>query len=721
MDLCVYISYSWFALNQQLADLCKNKKPNTQYILYVPTHLGHKINKDYIKMVNEKTSSRINILEYVDIVYETKDKFIISDTTKVIDFNKFNDVELHFDLSCRPEIDNFGSLLIAHHFLKHAQENKKKIKIHVWEYGISSLSNRKVKPQWLDDNFDAVLYVLNSSDWSKSLVAFINGGCYLLNHIYPTIYHFVRPELSDKWYLSGKLSILPISLNKGFSKEGFKLYLTMLGITTDDIQKIKNVGDTLIIKEPLGWFRLAVPMKNPGIETGLNYDLIFNDFNGLIDKKSRITILSGERDSIENLDEMAKSIKSETVDFTRFTLESLFYLKAVPKKIISFFNLYAYLLPPTILSMLVVNENESFLTINSIEKDTFNCPVIYLDETKKMYPDAENYVVCDTPEPLGDSLFAIACLPTLKEKFQKKIMTIGKFFSDESLFSMNKLVDISINKKEITPEAYSAIYYGSEHSSYISLLPNKYNARSGHIINNTLREFNLAENEDDLSIKLAIIDSCEKIDEIDFSKKTVLLHPNDDAKNRSWSQQQWSRLAELFINDGWQVILIGNSQTSFTGGSLFDINHSGIINFINKLKLSETLYLMSKSQLLVACDSGPVALAGATDIAIAALYSIVKGERRIPYRHGELGWNSLIINLPCHYANCIDLVRNSTFMEKMKPSLIDIQYAQQPYDKACLAKARGDTDAYHCLKAYPAENLFLSIKKVIKKKVIITS
>lgn len=141
----------------------------------------------------------------------------------------------------------------------------------------------------------------------------------------------------------------------------------------------------------------------------------------------------------------------------------------------------------------------------------------------------------------------------------------------------------------------------------------------------------------------------------------VLLHPNNGAPNRTWVKNGWNELANLFSSHGWQVILIGSDHNKYSHVKSIQLDNQNTINAVNKFSILQTIYLMSQCQLLVACDSGPVALASYTDIAISALYSIIPSVRRLPYRHGSIGWNAHGINVECQYGQCGHLIMDANF------------------------------------------------------------
>lgn len=190
----------------------------------------------------------------------------------------------------------------------------------------------------------------------------------------------------------------------------------------------------------------------------------------------------------------------------------------------------------------------------------------------------------------------------------------------------------------------------------------------------------------------------------------VLLHGNIGDPNRTWSGENWNALAEQFIAAGWRVIAIGSTNNKYAETQVCTFENGQVINAVDRFSIIETIALMRRCQLLVATDSGPVALAGASDIGIVALYTIVPGERRIAYRHGELGWNALCINLKCRYGHCMSLSMDAQFCRKVLHSNIQMRRLN---DWCPLGDVDGEQARYACITRYPAERLFKEITTFI--------
>ncbi|GIZ52009.1 glycosyltransferase family 9 protein [Noviherbaspirillum aridicola] len=134
-------------------------------------------------------------------------------------------------------------------------------------------------------------------------------------------------------------------------------------------------------------------------------------------------------------------------------------------------------------------------------------------------------------------------------------------------------------------------------------------------------------------------------------KKRVLVHAAQGDPNRTWPAIRWSALCERLVEDGHQVILIGDTGT-IPGRGAHAISVPGTHVLVDQLSTVQTLGLMRVSDVLVTTDSGPVQLAAATSIHIVGLYSVVAPENRLPFREGRAGARSTGLKPVCADSPC---------------------------------------------------------------------
>jgi hypothetical protein len=131
----------------------------------------------------------------------------------------------------------------------------------------------------------------------------------------------------------------------------------------------------------------------------------------------------------------------------------------------------------------------------------------------------------------------------------------------------------------------------------------------------------------------------------------ILVHAGVTDPNRTWPAAFWTSLCQNLVEAGRQVVLIGKSASEYNR-SVARIDCPGVVDLTDRLSLPQTLELMRQSDLLVSGDSGPIQLAGATDIAIVGLYSVVSGANRLPFRTGPDAGRAIAVETSCRFHPC---------------------------------------------------------------------
>lgn len=287
-----------------------------------------------------------------------------------------------------------------------------------------------------------------------------------------------------------------------------------------------------------------------------------------------------------------------------------------------------------------------------------NIPFVFINETlNRLGKDEVEKQIFYIGESMGDALFAIGSMNALRSELTGMFVLLApKVY--HGLLALCPYVDAIWDRDNLDQAMKEDIYISTVLGRYHQPCSGTHIFASKHQIDSILDSYNrknISNIRKEIVLSLDNVDK-KKVDDFiesnNLTSKIVLIHPNDGVPNRTWPKTSWEALIELFLNDDWSVVLIGANNNFYSHKKTVEIGSSRVFSAIDKFTMDETVYLMSKSSLLVACDSGPVALAAATDIAICALYSVVPGKYRIPYRHGTLGWNSLTVNLSCQYVHC---------------------------------------------------------------------
>lgn len=337
-----------------------------------------------------------------------------------------------------------------------------------------------------------------------------------------------------------------------------------------------------------------------------------------------------------------------------------------PRHIYGFFSLDLFYANKESIKKILFHEHEFYkdnLTLKKYLSEALcnDIPLLYINEAQRRLADSSvPKQIFLLAESMGDVLFAAGGLNALRDKlYGYYVCIVPKVY--HSLLSLcpwvDELWDPERLNNEQVEDIYTARVMGNFHlPSHVQHILDK-----KHQIDSFL-EF--LGHENTANRRKEIVLSLDKINTIQVDKflkqnnlnrKIVLIHPNVGVPNRTWPQQSWAELIEKFIYDGWSVVLIGSNNNFYSHKKAVEIQNSRVFNAIDRFTMAETIYLMTKASLLVACDSGPVALAATTNIAICALYSVVPGKYRLPYRHGSAGWNALAIDRTCHYYHCANM------------------------------------------------------------------
>jgi heptosyltransferase-3 len=96
-----------------------------------------------------------------------------------------------------------------------------------------------------------------------------------------------------------------------------------------------------------------------------------------------------------------------------------------------------------------------------------------------------------------------------------------------------------------------------------------------------------------------------KIDNLHFSKNTVVVHCHSNYSPKDWQVYYWEKLVLDILNEfDFNVIEIGLKST-------LNVYHSGYYNLCGKLSLLETAEIIKRAEYFIGIDSGPAHFANA--------------------------------------------------------------------------------------------------------------
>ncbi|MEH3412267.1 glycosyltransferase family 9 protein [Phytobacter diazotrophicus] len=357
--------------------------------------------------------------------------------------------------------------------------------------------------------------------------------------------------------------------------------------------------------------------------------------------------------------------------------------------------------------MFLMNGNEVILTLPRMEETPleqltgkFACftntkSLELIDNDALLSPD--NLRIFRCAASMGDVVFALGALTALKAQTTEKFVLIAnKLYED--MASACPAVDYFWPMNSVT-EGKSKLIEKVGMRDKIHILDKwEQILAPKHMSLAFLDEFESQWRESDLQPKLDLshldttrVDAFIKEHNLNPAK-TVLVHPNIGAPNRTWTEEGWNAVTDHMVATGWQVVIIGSDKHNSHKRALMSITNPHAISAVNAFSIMETIYFMRHCALLIACDSGPVALAGMTSIGIISIYSQIEAKNRLPFRNGAQGWNALGIDVACPaYGPCGRLVSTNP------KETTGVSFAEWcPKDKTyeCMRGLSGETMVY---------------------------
>lgn len=723
----IYLSDTDFCLDQQLAHFIKNDHCFSAFI----TPLADKLNTQYIKSQKGFCVNFCgNTLEYLDV--------LVNKVTEILNATQASEIEIHFPVT----INNLT--YIAHGLIRNLYANHA-VTLHIYDSSIFDVLNRinfirleketqtNITFSRLTD--ELVIYLQNSHvSFSPRVDSIYLPYCW--HAILPTRYHlvcydFIKTNISCLESILPHIDEIKFSYLFELSNKEFVSWLKARNINLSMMQMQKySSKKTLFIDLPFPLSMIAEKkyvhdtyMQLRGEKIAVALDELLQD--EMLAQFDTIIIKPNHKGDTEYTSQFVDvlSAQGKCVEVNNDININLLNRLAGSISIASGCNLYMLLTDQDNIKMIFMNENQEYAStkalMNLIQKMEIcgQAPVYYLNETRQLSLAPDDEITISMSSSLGDCMFALACMQQVKETFNKKIT----FLTHKAYAPIAKCcpwVD-SVRSMQEQGDVNLYFYRQEELGRKIVLCDTLDTVSSVHQIESCVRKMGILPDPKklDMTLNLQAYDFSSVDDFIlqhtTQDKNIVLLHANIGDPNRTWSDENWNDLANNFINDGWQVISIGSSNNKYKETQMHRFTNNNIIDAVDKFSILETIYLMRKCQLLVATDSGPVALAGATDIAIVAMYTIVPGSKRIAYRHGSLGWNAMCVNLKCQYGHCMTLSIDDDFCKKKMNSNIQMGRLNTwcPYGDIA-----GDKYRYNCIKSYPAHNLYVDIKKFIRSK-----
>ena len=164
-------------------------------------------------------------------------------------------------------------------------------------------------------------------------------------------------------------------------------------------------------------------------------------------------------------------------------------------------------------------------------------------------------------------------------------------------------------------------------------------------------------------------------------KKLIGIHAGtaETAPWRSWKTQNFVKLIELLIKDGFYVVLTGSKSEYENNLKIINLlsEKSKVFNFAGKTTLSQLAFLMTRFGVFVSNDTGPMHLSAAMNVKTIGLFG-----PNLPSRFGPYGRKNVAIykakDLSC--SPCINVHKGKFKKCKLNGKCMDLITVKDVYD-----------------------------------------
>ena len=164
------------------------------------------------------------------------------------------------------------------------------------------------------------------------------------------------------------------------------------------------------------------------------------------------------------------------------------------------------------------------------------------------------------------------------------------------------------------------------------------------------------------------------IDNLDKSRKTIVLSPATTWQNKHWTIQGWVDVINEFKETYNIIVTAAENEKSYTMQILQQINGGNIIDLTGKTTLADLVCIFKNSDLVVSPDSGSAHIAWATGSPkIITLFFATSSQRTAPYGDKYYSLSSKIPCSPCMKKHCkLKTNKNSCIKEIKSEDLINV-------------------------------------------------
>lgn len=236
---------------------------------------------------------------------------------------------------------------------------------------------------------------------------------------------------------------------------------------------------------------------------------------------------------------------------------------------------------------------------------------------------------------LGDH---ISCLPVVKY-LSSKGLKIQLYTNYNSKFRNDNLIYCT----ELWDRVTSLYYYSNEFfDKCIFIKPmdqSNHFKRNIHFVSNAFESVSEFI-ESDYSLNYVKMNKNIKTNFDFIDKNSVIINTSYTENRKRIPDILLRKITKLVKQLNLTPVFVGKiqkSRLSYESG-FNNVDTSTGINLIDKLTLSDLVYVLSKSKLVISQDGGIIHLAGMTNIPIFSFYTVVDPLTRLPIRNNIVGF-----------------------------------------------------------------------------------
>ncbi len=149
------------------------------------------------------------------------------------------------------------------------------------------------------------------------------------------------------------------------------------------------------------------------------------------------------------------------------------------------------------------------------------------------------------------------------------------------------------------------------------------------------------EKIDQFIVDLSKYQSDTKVNLLTFvENKFIIIAPGSVWATKRWLPEYFAELAIKIIEKGYKVILTGSNDDKEICNNIINIvNSENIIDTSGKYSICDTIYLISRSEMIITNDSAPIHFAGLTNTKTLAIFGPTIPE----FGFAPIGNNDIII------------------------------------------------------------------------------